>query len=508
MKISDCLFRIWIALMAGTAFFLCLSYFIENRSLWLDEAFLAMNIPDKSWFALWLPLDYLQVAPPLFLTITKFFYLTLPLSVEQTLRFFPLLCTIGSILLFLPFARLFLPNRILLAPAFALFCLNSQLIYFSQEFKQYAPDLFWGMLTCFLFSKIRFQTTSLIRLFYWGLAFGTLMLISQTTVFIVAAGLATETLCGGTLTLFPFSVNRRAVRHLASFTAGWLIPVALMLGLYLNNPHRDYMDFWWSNFGAFPQPDFGSLTASMMSLFDFLFYDRFLAGAPSLLFVIYDITLILFLVSLLAAPILIRPSRLACFLLFLFLAVLTAGCLHLYPFQERTTLYLLPFIIIVFCHLPLLSDYRLLRIGAFLFILFLSLTTLFVTGYKHAHHTLIRHPSSVRQSVTALRDRADTVDTVLIVDTKGPRDASHAAPYFFYKKHLNYTAPREVILPGRTLLQNQTINTCQAYFTPYLIPGQTHALIADNFRWPTACFKYLSSRPGFQQQGSLLIWQE
>ncbi len=45
--------------------------FVE-KSLWLDEAALALNILDKGYLELFQPLQYAQSAPPLFLLCTKF----------------------------------------------------------------------------------------------------------------------------------------------------------------------------------------------------------------------------------------------------------------------------------------------------------------------------------------------------------------------------------------------------------------------------------------------------
>jgi predicted membrane-bound mannosyltransferase len=64
--------------------------YAANRSLWLDEAALALNIVNRSFIGLLLPLDNNQQAPLGFLIIQKAFTIVLGNS-EYSLRLFPLL---------------------------------------------------------------------------------------------------------------------------------------------------------------------------------------------------------------------------------------------------------------------------------------------------------------------------------------------------------------------------------------------------------------------------------
>ncbi len=56
---------------------LSLFQFIYNRSLWRDEAGLALHIINKNGLELLKPLDYRQVAPILFLQLEKLFSILL-----------------------------------------------------------------------------------------------------------------------------------------------------------------------------------------------------------------------------------------------------------------------------------------------------------------------------------------------------------------------------------------------------------------------------------------------
>lgn len=87
--------RILLWLLVGLGILLRLAQYLYNRSLWIDEAALALNIRDRSFSELFYPLDYAQAAPIGFLIVEKLFYQTLGHS-EYVLRLFPFLCTGSS----------------------------------------------------------------------------------------------------------------------------------------------------------------------------------------------------------------------------------------------------------------------------------------------------------------------------------------------------------------------------------------------------------------------------
>jgi hypothetical protein len=115
-----------------------------NRSLWLDEASLAMNIVGRSFQQLTQPLSYGQGAPLAFLTIEKAMTQVLGTG-EYALRLFPLVAGLLSLWIFDRVAR-----RVLLPAAhlfgLALFATLDPLIYFSSELKQYSSDVMVALL--------------------------------------------------------------------------------------------------------------------------------------------------------------------------------------------------------------------------------------------------------------------------------------------------------------------------------------------------------------------------
>lgn len=113
--------------------------FAERRSLWLDEARLALNIIWRGYIGLLRPLDDGQYAPWLFLWVERLAVAVLGRS-ELTLRFFPLLCG-----LVLPIAVWRLRCELLeddasIGWAVALAGLSPGLVFYANELKPYSSD--------------------------------------------------------------------------------------------------------------------------------------------------------------------------------------------------------------------------------------------------------------------------------------------------------------------------------------------------------------------------------
>ncbi|HEX6657590.1 MAG TPA: hypothetical protein VF065_05885, partial [Ilumatobacter sp.] len=88
---------IWVVVAVGVV--LRIARFLDNRSLWLDEAFLAINLTEKSFSELFGRLEFLQSAPVGFLLAQKS-VITLLGDSEYSMRLIPLLASIASLILF------------------------------------------------------------------------------------------------------------------------------------------------------------------------------------------------------------------------------------------------------------------------------------------------------------------------------------------------------------------------------------------------------------------------
>ena len=123
----------------GLGVLLRIGRYAMDYPLWWDEAFVAVNFIRRDFLALLKPLDYGQVCPALFLWAELTVVKLLGFS-EWTLRLFPLVCGILSVVLFRRMAGSVLRGVPLLL-AVAIFAVAYHPIRHAADVKPYASDL-------------------------------------------------------------------------------------------------------------------------------------------------------------------------------------------------------------------------------------------------------------------------------------------------------------------------------------------------------------------------------
>jgi hypothetical protein len=145
-RLSEPSALLWAVVVAGTV--LRAARYLDNRSLWLDESLLGLNLISKSTTELLTSLDYVQSAPPGFLLAEKA-SIALFGEGEWALRLFPFLASLAALVLFAVVSRRLLrPGSALLAVT--LFALNEPLLYQSSEAKPYSSDVIAALLVVWL----------------------------------------------------------------------------------------------------------------------------------------------------------------------------------------------------------------------------------------------------------------------------------------------------------------------------------------------------------------------
>jgi hypothetical protein len=128
---------IYVLVAVGVA--LRLAQYAFNRSLWVDESWLALNLIERPLSGLTKPLSFNQAAPVGFLLTEGVVGKALGYG-EYALRLVPLLSGIASVPVFAWVSRRMLPRAA--APlAIVLFVVADSLIYYSSEVKPYETDV-------------------------------------------------------------------------------------------------------------------------------------------------------------------------------------------------------------------------------------------------------------------------------------------------------------------------------------------------------------------------------
>ncbi len=317
--------RVAVALLLFLGIVLRLRQYLTGRSLWVDEAMLALNVVQRGFAAMFQPLDYDQGAPIGFLLVEKLFNAVLGRN-EFALRLFPLLVGLLSLWLFyLLLSRV--TDQTGLLVALALFALNPRLIYYSSEVKQYIIDA-TVTIALLLFAASFFSGSPGKKDFTWLAIAGMIALwFSHPALFVLAGiGLALVIVC----------LQRRDYPSLwliLGIGFLWVLEVGFLYALILKDLSQNaYMREYWQ--GAFlpvpPWSDPGWFAGAIRQNISVQF------GMPyAVLFV--------FLLMLAGWAVSFSQSRgYAIALAGILLATLLAAALQLYPVFERMILFLVP----------------------------------------------------------------------------------------------------------------------------------------------------------------------
>jgi len=312
----------------GTVFFLGIllrfRQYLIGRSLWVDEAMLALNIVNRNFAGLYKPLDYDQGAPVGFLLVEKSFNLLLGRS-EFALRLFPFILGITSLWVFYLLLKRFTTGPALLV-AFTLFAINPRLIYYSSEVKQYMADVVVTIILLLITTYV-FEHPSRKRL-GWLAVTGLLALwFSHPSLFVLA---------GIGITLFFLFLQKRDYPNIGlviGMGVMWLINLGFLYSLTLSDlSQNSFMRTYWQNAFA-PMPPWS----------DWNWYWIVFQKNMDTHFAVTHFAWISAILMLAGWYLLFKQNRIfAIVIAGIFSFALLASTLQLYPSLERMVLFLTP----------------------------------------------------------------------------------------------------------------------------------------------------------------------
>ncbi len=155
-----------------------------DRSIWWDEAALAMNVLERSFGELAEPLRFAQTGGIGFLWISKAMTLMFGES-TLCLRFVPMAAAAASVVLFYFLARRLL-DGISLVAAVGLFALNPWLIAYASEFKQYSIDVLLAVLVTWLALRGDWRATAVVGIVGAWVSLSSVFVSAGVTAAIIA----------------------------------------------------------------------------------------------------------------------------------------------------------------------------------------------------------------------------------------------------------------------------------------------------------------------------------
>jgi hypothetical protein len=394
-----------IVVLVGIGVVLRVAQYFANRSLWFDEATLALNIIDRPVGGLTKPLDFNQGAPIGFLLVEELASQVFGFS-EYALRLFPLLCGLVSIPPFVWLAR-----RVLSAPAVPLavllFVVADGLIYYSSEVKPYEGDVAAavGLLVggTLLAKDVDMSGARALVIAVGGLA---LIALSFAAVFMVAA-------IAGTLAVrLAFNWRERFSFNAALAVLSWIV-ASIAIAIFALTKVGQIRESFEAGSGLFL-----GVTGSSSPLHAANVMGTNVAAAIGFLqrppfHHLEKIALLFAVIGLLS---LLRQNRTHLSMLVVPVAlVLAASAAHLYPISQRTELFLLPAIILLIAEgIAQLVQWtpRSWRVGvALILVLAVAAGPIWLTGQRLIHP---RTREEIRPVLAFIRDHWRTGDTIYV----------------------------------------------------------------------------------------------
>jgi hypothetical protein len=300
-----------------------IQYFL-NRSLWFDEAALAIHFLEKDFSQLFTLVSTNQAAPIGFLMVEKFFGTVLGNN-EMALRLFPLCCYLLSIPFVFGFAIKLFPTKNVAFLSTAIFSITNSVLRYSSEVSQYSTDVFISAALIYVALTFTFQQK---RDYYFLALIGAVVIwfsnVSIVLLFVI-----------GLYILYAESVKKNYLPILSIIP--WLLSFSIYCFLFVGN----------KTFVAFSESLFMPLNPFTVEFLNFWrlglqsIYGGLIGFGP--------VWLLPFGLSLVGLFRIIEMRKYVAmyFLLFPILVHLGLASLKLYPFSSQLILYQVPMMILL-----------------------------------------------------------------------------------------------------------------------------------------------------------------
>ena len=420
-----------LALIFIFAIYIRISRNLDIRPLWHDEAPIALTVMKNNILTMFYNIEEAQKAPFLFWIGIKLSGILFGYR-ELSLRILPLTSSILSLFIFYIFSKKFLNNKISIITANLLFALNYQLIYFSQELKQYSSDVLLFMCALLFFSSFACKNSDKKNTIYICL-FGIFLILSSFPACFVITAFVFYKL---------FNLQKDEIKNFIISILVVFIFALLYYFCFLNNLYSseitNQFNYW--------QDGFLSLNNNILYILKNIYLYNFFPCRN------YILGLLLFFIGLIIIAKEKKPIN--NLLIISIIIVFLASAMHLYPLYNRVQVYLIPVFIICILKITDIQKLRLqYKILIFTILIINFLSILNCIYLQEINKKNIFETWNGRETLKFIKDNFKENDTLLVnIKSKGQ--------YEYYSKYYNFK-PKKVLFYD---LGEKTQQECEEYF--------------------------------------------
>ena len=413
-KDGNNLYPIFLLLVFAVGIYLRTRVYLTNQSFWHDECALAWNIVNRSYRELFEPLRFLQSAPILFLITTKYLTEFFGKS-EPVFRFIPYCFGVLSMVGFYFLSKKILKTKPSIIFSNILFAVNLPLYYYSAEFKPYSTDVFFCILALILFENLNKKV-----LLIYSIILSAFIWFSFPAVFVLTAVIALIILNSN------YSIKEKIVYLIPQILNGLVFYKVFFAKMF--SSQKAGMTNYWQNEFINPQ-NFVSL---FQKAFNFMFHD----GA--ILIILAIAGLFIFLKE---------QNKFGKFALTLFLILISASCLQLYPFSSRLILFLIPIMILLIT--KTFDSKHFTSINFFILFIFCTFSEYKSTINTVTKDNYSKNNPNPREMTEYIKSQLKTEDIIYV-------NSASNSDYLYYKQIYNIKN-RELINTPQYIRKNDKI---------------------------------------------------
>ena len=404
-----------VALLLLLGFALRLRQFLVGRSLWLDEAMLALNIVNRDFLGLFQPLDYDQGAPIGFLLFEKITNLLFGKH-EFVFRLFPFVVGVVSLGLFYLLLRQTTSGSALLI-GLALFAVSPELVRYAAEVKQYILDVAISIGLLILANPLFKGNEDSKQFIVLGIAGFMALWFSYPALFVLA---------GVGVSLLIHSLRKRdksLIWSVLVMGATWMFSLSLLYFSSLKGLSQNsyLLEYWQENFMPIPPwTDWG-------------WFGLLLRGMIQNQVGIYAwMWLVVILLTIGFIALFVKNRLFAEVILWVFIFSLIASGLRLYPVGGRLSLFLVPLLILLIAQAfdwiqyKLPSGYKLNRIVVLLVGIYLLYAP---ASESYRHFVEPTYREHIRPTMATLAENWEEGDVLFVSNGALPAFRFYAERY-------------------------------------------------------------------------------